>query len=126
MRFLLITFLAGAALAQVPQLEGVTTGLLFDPPTRSLRTLRGILGAAYMGPEAIGDIDAAFVSLDGTVAVSKRGDRLQIRPLHRSREGSERELVSTEDIAEGCRSGWSTDSTTVVVACPLASGTRVH
>lgn len=126
MRLLLTVLLTGHALAQTPQVGGVAGGLIYDPPTHSLRMLRGVLGAAYLGPELIGDIDAAFVSPDGNVAVSRRGERIQIHRFTSREPQGQRVLTQGEDLNQQCRVGWSADSKTLALACPLSGGTRVR
>ena len=127
MRYVLSLLFAGLAFAQTPEVGGVTGGLIYDPPTRSLRTIRGVLGAAYMGPAVTAGIDAAFVSPDGAMALSRRGDGLSLHRFRNSSQINEQSVGSLEGITEECLSGWSADNKIAVLACSVTGiGTRVY
>jgi hypothetical protein len=66
------------ALAQRAGIDGPTPGYLFDAETRELRPLRGFPGAAYLAEALIKDADNAAVSADGSLAVTLRGNALEL------------------------------------------------
>jgi hypothetical protein len=95
------------------RLSGPVSGIVFDEPSRSLRWIVGVPGAAFLGPVLEGDLDAAAVSPNGRTALAIRGDR-----LFRARLGGKPpawELLDAE--AERVRHlVWSTDSSMALVA----------
>jgi hypothetical protein len=68
--------------AQQAGLQGPVSGLMFDAPSRAIRVVNGIPGAAYLGAAVAAEVDAAWVSPDGTRAVVvKEGTRSLVSGL---------------------------------------------
>lgn len=84
-RLLFPALLAAAAFAQTPTVRSPYSGLVYDPPSRSLRTIAGFWGAAYLGPARVADIDAASVAPDGRFALIAREETIRlVRSLDRA------------------------------------------
>jgi ABC-type uncharacterized transport system permease subunit len=106
--------LALSCFAQGFQIGGPVAGLVFDAPSKSLRQVLGMPGAAHLSPALVADVDWASVAPNGRTAVVIR-------------QGEAR-LVSAADIAqtppggglEGLHeppqwSAWAQDSSVVVL-----------
>ena len=52
------------------RLTGPTSGLLFDAPSRAIRVVMGVPGAAYLGAALASDLDNGSVSPNGRLAVA--------------------------------------------------------
>ncbi|OYW11362.1 MAG: hypothetical protein B7X34_03270 [Acidobacteriia bacterium 12-62-4] len=50
--------------------------MVYDPPTRSLRSIIGIVGAAQLGESILEDLDWASVAPDGRVSIIRRANQL--------------------------------------------------
>lgn len=84
-RLLFLALLASAAFAQTPSVRSPQSGLVYDPPSRSLRTIAGFLGAAYLGAACVADIDAASVAPGGRFALIAREETIRlVRGLDRA------------------------------------------
>ena len=105
-RTLLTLTLASAPLwgEQAGSLYGPNSGYVFDEPSRSLRVINGVPGAAYLGPAIATDLDFATVSPDGTLAVTLHDGQLALLRLE---SGETTALGMSERIA---RAAWSGDS----------------
>lgn len=62
-------------------LSGPSAGFIFDASTRSIRSLAGTPGAAYLGDPRISDIDLASVAPDARHALAARGERILLFAL---------------------------------------------
>lgn len=83
-RFFFPALLATAAFAQTPSVSSPQSGLVYDPPSRSLRTMAGFLGAAYLGAARVADLDAASVAPGGRFALIAREETIYlVRSLDR-------------------------------------------
>src|SRR5689334_3973659 len=71
------SFLGVATFAQTIS-GGPITGAIFDTPTRSIRSIMGLPGAAYLGAAAASTWDLAMPSPDGKRAVALRGAELSL------------------------------------------------
>jgi hypothetical protein len=67
--------------AEATRVSGPVSGIVFDGPTRSLRWIVGLPGAALLGPTLGSDFDAASVSPDGRLAVAVKDGRLYLARL---------------------------------------------
>jgi len=63
---------------QVVKLDGPICGFVFDPPSRTIRPLLGIPGAAHLGAPTFSNLDFAAVSPDGRQALAVRDGQLWI------------------------------------------------
>lgn len=63
---------AAACAGQTAALEGPVSGVMYDAPSRAIRTVNGIPGAAYLGAAAVSGLDAAWVAPDGEKALVER------------------------------------------------------
>lgn len=100
--------------AQGIQVGGPITGLVYDTPSKSLRQILGMPGAARLGPPLLAEVDWATVAPDGrTAVVVVQG---------------EARLVSSRDLTQGSTgtpilgllsaplfSCWAEDSTSLVL-----------
>jgi hypothetical protein len=77
-----LLFCVGSGLlpAQVPALGGPVGGFLYDPPSRSIRPLRGVPGTAHLGPPVVVDVQFASVAPNGTRALAIKEDGLYFIP----------------------------------------------
>ncbi|GIU78054.1 MAG: hypothetical protein KatS3mg005_1292 [Bryobacteraceae bacterium] len=93
------------------QVEGVRSGVMFDAPRRAVRVIEGVAGAAHLGAEVLGGVEAAWVSPSGKAAVVRgSGGWALVRGL-----GSERvEERSLERDVE--QAAWSARGRYVAVA----------
>lgn len=99
------------------RLAGPTSGVIFDAPSRALRVVVGVPGAAYLGGALAADLDGGAVSPGGRFAVAMAA--------------GEAVLVSA---ASGARSslgrscdgpvGWNADASAVALGCE--SGARLY
>lgn len=58
--------------AQGLALQGPSSGFVFDAPSRSIRPIVGLQGAAYLGAPAVSDVDFAAIAPDGRSALAVR------------------------------------------------------
>ena len=63
------------------QLAGVMSGVLFDPPSRSVRQVLGVPGGARFGPAILTAIDNAWTSPDGNAVVTLVSGQLSLTRL---------------------------------------------
>jgi hypothetical protein len=68
---LLIAGMSAPVFGQTPGWAGPTSGLLFDPPTKSLRRVAGFLGAAQLSKPVLEDLVWASVAPNGQRALVK-------------------------------------------------------
>lgn len=54
------------------ELQTPATGFVFDPPTRSIRPIRGALGSATLGEPLVANLEAASISPSGARAIVTR------------------------------------------------------
>lgn len=73
MRFAALTFALASAFAQ-GGFEGVRSGLLYDPPTASIRFVEGVPGAAFLGLPILEGVQAASISPSGQAALARTHD----------------------------------------------------
>jgi hypothetical protein len=78
--------MAALASGQTPGWNGPTSGLLFDPPTKSLRRVSGFLGAAQLSKPVLEDLAWASVAPNGQRALVKAtsGEVAWLEGLERS------------------------------------------
>ncbi len=118
--FRLITLASAAVLLpaqDATRLTGPTSGFLFDAPSRAIRVVMGVPGAAYLGAAVAGDLDNGSVSPSGrlAVAISSGGARLlDVTDL------------SSTSLGAGCDgdTAWNADSSAVALGC--ADGVRLY
>lgn len=61
---------------QLVQFRGPDSGLVYDPPTQSIRSIAGLIGAARMGDAVLEGIEWASVAPNGKVALYRKGGRI--------------------------------------------------
>jgi len=83
--------LTSVVLAGEPNLSGPREGFVFDSPTKSVRPILGMLGAAYLGTAVLNEIDAAWIAPGRQHGIVVQGDKV----LLVSGLGSERLDIST-------------------------------
>jgi hypothetical protein len=66
-----LAVIPAVALAQAPGWNGPSTGLLFDPATKSLRRIDGFLGAAQLSPPVVDTLEWAAVAPNGQRALAR-------------------------------------------------------
>ena len=102
------------------RLAGPTSGLLFDAPSRAIRVVMGVPGAAYLGAAVASDIDNGSVSPDGRLAVTISAGAAS---LLRVADSSLVPLGSA-----GCDDSsvvaWAADSSAMAVGC--TDGVRLY
>jgi len=98
--------------AQVPEIHGPFSGVVFDHASRSLRPLLGVPGAAYLAQPLLAAVDLASVAPNGTLAliIQENGvelvRNLDLTPQH----------IPLKDLAGlPDQALWAPDSSTVVV-----------
>lgn len=69
MRWVLLTGLT--AMAAWGQVGGVRGGVLFDAPSRAVRVVEGVAGAAHLGGAVLEGVEAAWVGPSGKAAVAR-------------------------------------------------------
>lgn len=106
--------LAAASLpAQDPvRLSGPVSGFLFDAPTRAIRVVMGVPGAAYLGAATLRDIDNGAISPDGRLVLAIAGAAAS---LARVGDPAMQPLVNSG--CEGALAAWAADSSAVAVVC---------
>lgn len=76
-RLILVLGTAAICLPQASvRFRGPESGLLYDPPTQSIRNITGLMGAAQLGDAVIEGVEWATVAPSGKVALYKKGDGL--------------------------------------------------
>ncbi len=99
------------------RLAGPTSGLLFDAPSRSIRVVVGVPGAAYLGAAVASDLDNGSVSPDGRLAVIMSAGSASLITMADS---------STVSLGDGCEGAiaWAADSSAVALGC--TDGARLY
>ena len=99
------------------RLAGPTSGLLFDAPSRSIRVVVGVPGAAYLGAAVASDLDNGSVSPDGRLAVAMSAGAASLITIADS---------STVSLGDGCEGAiaWAADSSAVALGC--TDGARLY
>lgn len=81
MRSAALVFAIASAFAQ-GGIEGVRSGLLYDPPSASIRFVEGVPGAAFLGRPILERVQAAWISPSGRVALARvEGASVELRNL---------------------------------------------
>ncbi len=95
---------------QSTRLAGPTSGWLFDAPSRAIRVVMGVPGAAYLGDAVAGDLDNGSVSPDHRLAVTMSAGAASLLNMADS---------STVSLGEGCEGAvaWAADSAAVALGC---------
>ena len=99
------------------RLAGPTSGLLFDAPSRAIRVVMGVPGAAYLGAALAGDLDHGSVSPNGRLAVAVSAGAASLINVA---DGAKSPLGS------GCEGAiaWNADSSAVAMIC--SDGARLY
>ena len=99
------------------RLTGPTSGLIFDAPTRAIRVVMGVPGAAYLGAAVASDLDNGSVAPNGRLAVAVAAGAASLFNVADS---------SLTSLGAGCDGvvGWSADSAAVALGC--ADGVRLY
>ena len=106
--------LAAHLFAQQP-VTGPGAGMIFDPPTRSVRPILGVSGAAYLGGVVLADVDFASVAPGGSAAVFAREGKLWAISWVRGEERRTLLFNLTEE-AQAPSAVWASDGSAAVVA----------
>ena len=101
------------------QLAGVTSGVLFDPPTRSVRQVLGVPGGARFGSAILTGVDNAWTSPDGNAVVTLVGGQLGSVRLKGVDVAASMPLG---DAPERFKVVWSRDSKAAVVVVQRSDG----
>ncbi len=99
------------------RLTGPTSGLLFDAPSRAIRVVMGVPGAAYLGAALASDLDNGSVSPNGRLAVAMSAGAASLINVT---DGSRSSLGSGCDGAIA----WNADSSAMAVNC--SDGARLY
>jgi hypothetical protein len=111
-RSLMVASIAIPCLAQQFGMSGPISGFVFDEPTRSLRPIAGLPGAARLGEVLLQDIDWATVSPDGRVTLFRKDG--EVRLLHLNGDGLDPHGVSVSGVIDSpSLSTWSRNSSAV-------------
>lgn len=107
------SFLTTGILAQQP-FAGPGSGIVFDPPTRSVRSIVGVSGAAYLGGIVLPEVDFASVAPGGKAAVFTHEGKIWVISWA---GGEERRNVLSElpQEPQPIAAVWSSDGSAVVV-----------
>lgn len=111
--FRLLTLASAAVLLPAQEsarLAGPTSGLLFDAPSRAIRVVMGVPGAAYLGAAVANDLDNGSVSPDGRLAVAVSGGAASLLKI------ADASLAPLGDGCEGALA-WAADSSAFALAC---------
>jgi len=110
--FLIIcVLLAVPVFGQGPQLAGPLSGFVFDPPSRAIRPILGIPGAAHLGSPVFSNIDFAAVAPNGRLALAVREGHLWIIPDLNAADADQPAAA----IDNPAQIVWASDSSTAVV-----------
>ncbi|MCC6540555.1 MAG: hypothetical protein IT162_23605 [Bryobacterales bacterium] len=99
------------------RLAGPTSGIVFDAPSRALRVVMGVPGAAYLGSALAADLDGGAVSPGGRLAVAMAaGEAVLISASSGARSA----------LGAACDGpvGWNADASAVALGCE--SGARLY
>src|SRR5271165_3132771 len=112
MKRLIIMLIAAAPSYAQMTLGGPVTGYIFDGPGRSIRSILGRPGAAYLGPVSVTDWDLASIAPNGKTALGLRGQSVNLIPNTANPESWTplNQIIGTAD-----RIAWSADSTEAVL-----------
>jgi len=61
---------------QLVQFRGPDSGLVYDPPTQSLRRIAGLIGAARMGDAIVQEVEWASIAPNGKTALYRKGGKI--------------------------------------------------
>lgn len=99
--------------AQQVQLGGPVCGVIYDAPTRSLRPLLGVPGAAYLGGALVAGVDFASVAPSGKLALAvKDGQALLLTDLDRLQPAV---LPLPAVLQDADRAAWAQDSSALAL-----------
>ena len=93
--------------------SGPVEGFVFDPPTSSIRSIVGIVGAAHLGPPAISGLSAGWIAPRKQHGIAVRGDQVSLVTALGSDSPVESTLAGTAGIPEG--TVWSADGSTAIL-----------
>ena len=124
--FRLFTLASVAALLPAEdstRLTGPTSGLLFDAPSRAIRVVMGVPGAAYLGAALASDLDNGSVSPNGRLAVTISAGAASLINVADGPPPLDNTRFS---FATGCEGAvaWNADSSAVALNC--AEGARLY
>ena len=115
-RFLIsicVAIMGPLAMAQQSVVGGPVSGFFYDPGSRSICPLAGILGAALIGPAVLNDVDSAFIAPDGNWALAVRPSGSSF--VRKLSDGSPVEFTPDDLIAGIDRAEWSQDGSVVLL-----------
>ena len=111
--------LALTCFAQGFQLGGPVTGLVFDLPSKSLRQVIGMPGAAHISPAILSNVDWASVAPNGRMAIIVR--KGEARLVSATDIGQDSDGVPIGGLLDAPQlSCWARDSSTVVLYSAVA------
>jgi hypothetical protein len=94
-------------------LGGPVTGYIFNAQAGALQPMRGIPGAAYIGPAIVTGVEAAAVAPDGSAALAVVGGRLLV---YTALDGAQPSGVAVQGaIANVDRFAWAADGSTAAI-----------
>jgi len=116
--------LALSCFAQSVQIGGPITGLVFDAPTKSIRRVLGMPGAAHLSPAVLSDVEWATVAPNGRVVIAiRQGEARLISVADINQDPPGVSLAGLFDQPQW--SAWVPDSTAVVLYSPTARAVQV-
>ena len=101
-------------------MSGPITGLVFDKPSRSLRQVIGIPGAASLGRPILEDVDWASIAPSGRVALVIRQGEARLY----SAGTDPTEILVQGTVDSPMHSAWAADSSTVAIYSATASSVQ--
>jgi hypothetical protein len=101
--------------AQEVRFGGPFAGLVFDPPSRALRPVFGLPGAARLHSPVLTEVDWASVAPDGKTAIIQQRDGIRLLAFTTLQEPVEVSLHGAAPINTPLLSAWAADSSAVVL-----------
>lgn len=105
-RLMLSLLTATLCSGQLVQFRGPDSGLVYDPPTQSLRSIAGLIGAARMGDAIVQEVEWASVAPNGRTAFYRKGGKiLSLTPAGQVKEAPISQVADPEEVFWGAGSG---------------------
>lgn len=118
-----ILFSFGLLAAQNSPVSGPVEGFVFDAPTKSLRAVTGVLGAASLGPALVSEIEFGAVAPHRDFAIGYKSERCIL--VSGLGSGAHASSVISDSCALPEAAAWSGDGTTAVLYSRTGNWFRV-
>lgn len=122
-RRILMSAAVWSALLSAQPVSGPVEGYFFDAPVKRFRAVRGILGAATLGPAAGPEFEAGWVAPARDWGIGCREGRCRVLTALGAGAPAERELSGEYPEADGA--AWTADGSAVVLFSSRAGWVRV-